>query len=90
VAYAVELYAAPEGGLLADDQLAAAGAQLRAEGQPIQFLGSVAIPGDEMVFWLFDAPSREVVSELLRRVRVVPERIVEAVASAASPRPDGG
>jgi hypothetical protein len=81
MAFAVEIYAGTNGHPVPDDDIVAAGAALRAQGRVIDFLGSVAIPGDEMTFWLFDASSRDVVDELLGRLGVVADRVVEAVAS---------
>jgi hypothetical protein len=80
MAYAVEIYAHGSA-QVSDERLAEAGAAIGTDAQPVRFLGSVALPGDELTFWLFDAPSREVVADLLERLGVVPERIVEAVAS---------
>jgi muconolactone delta-isomerase len=83
VTYAVEIYGSGARTIeaLADDRIESAARELDAEGVPIRYLGSMAIPGDEMVFCLFDADSRDLVDELLRRLGVVAERIVEAVAS---------
>ena len=86
MAYAVEIYAGADGQPVHETEIAAAGAALRAEGRMIDYLGSVAIPGDEMTFWLFDAGSRDVVDELLGRLGVVADRVVEAVASNLSQR----
>jgi hypothetical protein len=86
MAYAVEIYAGAIGQPIREAEIAAVGAALRAEGRAIDYLGSVAIPGDEMTFWLFDAGSRDVVDELLGRLGVVADRVVEAVASNLSQR----
>ena len=85
MAYAAEIYAGAERRPVPEADVVAAGAALRAEGRAITFLGSVAIPGDEMTFWLFDTTSREVVDELLGRLGIVADRVVEAVASIFTP-----
>ena len=79
MAYAVEIYAGGSRQSVAEADIAAVGAALEAEGRSIAFIGLVAIPGDEVTFWLFDAGSREVVDELLARLGVVADRVVEAV-----------
>jgi hypothetical protein len=83
VSFAVEVYRSGGGpaGQAAENDLIGAAAALRQEGQPISYLGRVALPGDEMVFYLFDADSQESIRELLRRVGVRPERIVDAEAT---------
>jgi muconolactone delta-isomerase len=67
--------------VLADARIESAARELEGQGRSIRYLGSMAIPGDEMVFCLFAADSQDPVDELLRRLGIVAERIVEAVAS---------
>jgi hypothetical protein len=83
VSFAVEVYRSTAGpaGQAAENELIGAAMALRHEGLSISYLGRVVLPGDEMVFYLFDAESQESIRELLRRVGVRPERIVDAEAT---------
>jgi hypothetical protein len=56
-------------------------AGLREAGSAIDFVGGVDIPGDETTFYLFEAGSKEIVEEAIRRSGLVAERVVEAIAS---------
>jgi Nickel responsive protein SCO4226-like len=67
-------------------RLAALVAATRAAGRhatAVTYLGSVAVPADEMCFCAFAAPSREAVEALVERVGVPWLRIVDAVAATA-------
>ena len=57
-----------------------AAAELTRQGVPVRFLGSIAVPEDEMCFYLYDGPSADVVEEASRRAAIEFERVVEAVA----------
>lgn len=52
---------------------------LRREGIRVGYLRSIFVPGDESCFHLLEGPSLAAVSELSRRARLEPERIVEAL-----------
>jgi hypothetical protein len=84
MAYAVEIYGSAS--RLGPDaiRLESAARDLAATGVPIRYIGSVALPRDEMVFYLFEAGSKDLVDDLLGRLGIVAERIVEAVATSAT------
>jgi hypothetical protein len=81
--YVAELYRAGGGArpLPTDAEIESASAAFRDEGRDVVYLGCVSIPGDEMTFYLFEAPSPDAVQELLRRMALDPERVVDAAAS---------
>jgi hypothetical protein len=56
----------------------AAAAELRRDGRELRFLGSILVPTDETVFWLFDGLEADVrtVSE---QVGVPFERVLESL-----------
>ena len=71
---------------LSADQLAAATdraqdvtAQMRVDGIDVQLLQSILVPAEESLFCLFEAPSRELVEEIVNRAGLPRERVVEAV-----------
>jgi hypothetical protein len=53
--------------------------ELTRQGTPVRFLGSIAVPDDEMCFYLYEAASSTVVGEASRRASISFERVVEAV-----------
>lgn len=57
-------------------------ASMRRDGTDVHYLGPILVPEDETCFHLLDAPSLEAVAELNRRLDIVHERIVEALAWA--------
>jgi hypothetical protein len=59
-------------------RLAAAAGQLRSEGNPIEFLGSIFVPGDEATLSRSTSTSAELVETAHRLARVPVERIVQA------------
>jgi hypothetical protein len=61
----------------------AAAREMALEGIPISYRGAVLLAEDEMCFFLFDAPSAEVVREASRRAGVPFDRVVAADADAA-------
>ena len=83
MSYAVEVYRSFGGASRpwSDSDLAREAAALRNEGHAVDYLGCVALPGDDTVFYLFEAPSREPVEEVVRRLGLTPERIVDAQAT---------
>jgi hypothetical protein len=80
--YLVERY---EPGIAAESlradarRLAAAVSAMRAEGEPIEFLGVTFLPGDEGVFSRFTSDSEGLVAVAHERASIPFERIVEAV-----------
>jgi hypothetical protein len=60
-------------------RLAAATAQLRAEGRNVEWLRSLALPDDETCLCIFSARSRADVEEANRRAGADYERIVETL-----------
>lgn len=54
-------------------------ATLRADRQAVRFAGSILIPGDEVVFYLFESESTDAVREVCERAAVPLERIVDSV-----------
>lgn len=56
--------------------------QMGIEGTPIRDLGSALIPGEEVVFSLYEGPSAAIVRQLNERAAIPVSRIVEAIAVA--------
>ena len=54
--------------------------QMSVEGTAIRDLGCVLIPGEEVVFSLYEGPSAAVVRQLNERAAIPVSRIVEAIA----------
>lgn len=85
MSYLVETYRAERdssaGAARQERAITAAVADVQATGCLVEFVASMAIPGDETTFYLFEAQSAEVVAEVMRRAGIVAERVVEAVAS---------
>jgi hypothetical protein len=75
--YLIEAYVA--GGDLADleDRARAAAKAMSNEGHAVRYLRSVLVRADETCFHLFEAGSKDIVSELARRAELRYERIVE-------------
>lgn len=61
-------------------RLAAASAELRAEGRDVHWLRSYALPGDETCLCVFAARTRADVEEANRRAESGYERILETLA----------
>jgi hypothetical protein len=75
----------------AGTRLSRAAEELRRDGQPIEYVRALAVPGDEVAFHLFLAAEAAVVREAARRAGVTCERIVESIVveaeSTATPVP---
>ena len=56
--------------------------QLTRTGTPVRFDGAIHVPGDEMCFYLFDAPSGRDAALAAHRAELDPVRVVEAIAFA--------
>jgi hypothetical protein len=59
--------------------------QLSREGKRVTFAGSILVPDDEVVFYLFDGESADAVREVCERAAIAFERIVESVPGSAQP-----
>lgn len=68
-----------------DERLAECAAQAEGEGSPVAYLGSIEVTDDDVVFFLFEAASSEVVRRVCELAQVQFERVVGSVVSA-SPR----
>lgn len=80
--YLVEVYRGSHRG----EQLARVGGRARAaaealtrQGTPVRFLGSIAVPDDEMCFHLYEAASPGTVNLATRSASIPAERVVEAM-----------
>jgi hypothetical protein len=54
-------------------------AELSRAGAEVELTGIILVPGDEIVFYLFDGDSVEVVREACERAEIPFERVVESV-----------
>jgi hypothetical protein len=54
-------------------------ALMNQEGTPIRYLRSTLVPGDEVVFSLYEGPSAEAIREANERAQIHFDRIVEAI-----------
>ena len=66
-------------------KLGKAAEELRAEGTPVQYLGSTIVPGDEACFCQFEGASEAAVAEANERAGVPFDRIVAAVTVPVGP-----
>ena len=66
-----------------------AAAALAVDGQPVTLTGSVLIPGDEVVFYLFEGPSLEAVHGVCQRAALPFERILESFWNRAGATREG-
>jgi len=64
-------------------------AEMRGEGVPVHYAGSLVMAEDEAVLCRFEAPSARAVAELNRRAGVAYDRIVPAVAVSPAVGPRG-
>ena len=73
-------------------RLDAAAAAMTAEGRPVQHLGSILMPVDEVVFSLITAGDESLVREVNARAELPVDRISTAITLAAAPvaDPTGG
>jgi hypothetical protein len=91
--YLVEVYCAN----LRADELSGVGGRVRSaaeeltrQGAPVRFIGSISVPGDEMCFLIYEAPSASIAGEVSERALVPFERVVEAVRIGWWDEPDIG
>jgi hypothetical protein len=81
--FLVEVYlsaAAAPGSMPRPEDVSGAADRVTRDGQRVQLLQSVFVPEDETCFFLFEAESREAVTEAARRCGLRFERLVEAVS----------
>lgn len=64
-------------------RLDAAGTQLRADGTPVRYLGSLYLPGEESCFCRVEAPTADAARQLNELAGTPYARISEAVALSA-------
>ena len=69
-------------------RLDAAAQAMRAEGAPVEHVGSILMPVDEVVFSLIKAGDESLVREVNVRAELPVDRISAAVTLAAVPVPD--
>src|SRR5919199_4481830 len=60
--------------------------RLSGEGTAVEYTGSILVPEDEIVFYLFEGPSAEAVREVCRRAEITPERVVGSIRATPTPR----
>ena len=72
-------------GVTGDDlaELEARAKAVAGESDGVGYLGSMLMPGDEVVFCFFDGTSREAVQAVAERARVPFERVVESVRNSS-------
>jgi hypothetical protein len=64
----------------AADRARKASAELREEGQKVEYVGAILVPGDEVVFHIFASECARTVREASARASVEYERVVESIA----------
>jgi hypothetical protein len=55
--------------------------EVASEGDPVAFTGSIFIPGDEVVFYLFEGDSEDAVRDACETAAIGFERVVESITS---------
>jgi hypothetical protein len=60
-------------------------AELCEQGSTLRYLGSVVVPGDEVVVFEFDAPSPEAVAQVCLEAELPVDRVVESVRLGREP-----
>jgi hypothetical protein len=63
--------------------------QMRAEGMPVCDVTTILVPGEEVVFSMYEGPSAAAVRQLNERACIPVSRIVEAITVTEGKRPDG-
>jgi hypothetical protein len=59
---------------------------MTAEGTPVEHVGSILMPADQVVFSLIEAASESVVRQVNERARMPLDRIAAAISLSAGPR----
>ena len=57
----------------------AAAAELRSQGRRVDYVGALLVPGDEVVFHVFAAPSKSAVRDASLRAGIEFERALESI-----------
>lgn len=60
--------------------------ELTSAGTAVTLTGTILVPGDEVVFYLFEGDSADVVREACARASVPVERVIESVHTAVRER----
>jgi hypothetical protein len=68
------------------ERIRGSASRLLREGRRVDFLGSILMPGDEVVFYLFESDSADNVREVCEHAGITFERVVESVPRSAQPR----
>ena len=66
----------------AAEGLAKCAAHSRRNGSPVAYVGSIVLPGDEVIFFLFEAGSSAEVQRVCEQAQLQFERVVGSVVSA--------
>jgi hypothetical protein len=69
----------------AAERIRKSAAELTRTGAEVALAGTILVPGDEVVFYLFDGDSADVVREVCERARVPFERVVESETTLTEP-----
>jgi hypothetical protein len=64
---------------LSGDRAVVAAAELRGQGDRVDYIGALLVPGDEVVFYLFAAGSEGAVREVSARAGIEFERVLESI-----------
>jgi hypothetical protein len=67
------------------EDLSAAADQLRGEGSDVRFIRAIAVPEDEICFYLYRSDSPAAVREAAKRAGLQVERITEALSRTGTP-----
>jgi hypothetical protein len=59
--------------------------EARQPGAPVRFLGAIAVPGEEICFWLYQAPTAGAVRAAMTRAGLRCDRITPAVCISLPP-----
>jgi hypothetical protein len=65
-------------------------AELHKKGSSIRYVGSLVMPGDEVVVFEFDATSEEAVAQLCQDAEIPVDRLVESVRVGQGARAEEG
>jgi hypothetical protein len=90
--YLVEWYRPALTQELFDDVVARLGERVTsmcAEGAPVHLLMAIAVPGDELVFGVFEAGSEQVVAQVCDRAGFPAQRLSQAMDARAARQPWG-
>jgi hypothetical protein len=84
--YLVETYHSSMADPAAAEHAARSAAEATAaSGDPVRYVQSIVVPGDEVCFHIFEAPSSDAIRRALEERAISYERIVETAAAAHAP-----